>query len=92
VQNFVKIGQTVFEISRFFLFFKMVAAAILDFRNSQILLAGRVCRAEIHQHAKFRQNLTICCKVIAILRFFKMAAAAILDLFGAYLDHLRRIQ
>ena len=37
-----------------FLFFKMAAAAILDFRNSQILLAEG---AEMHHHAKFNESI-----------------------------------
>jgi len=68
--NFVKIGQTIFEISCLFDFSRWqsllswiseILSAILDFRNSQVLLAERVQRAEMHQHAKFRQNLSIPC-------------------------------
>jgi len=57
----------------------MATAAILDFRNSQILLTEGARKAEMHHRAKFRQNLSICCGVIAIFRFFTMAAAAIFD-------------
>jgi len=39
VLNFVKIRQSFVEILQFLKIFKMAAAAILDFRNSQILLA-----------------------------------------------------
>jgi len=39
VPNFVIIGQTIFEISRF---------SDLDFRNSQILLAEGIRRAEMN--------------------------------------------
>ena len=35
--NFVKIGQTAAEISRFFVIFKMAAAAILNFQKFKIL-------------------------------------------------------
>jgi len=35
--KFVKIGQTVAEISRFFVIFKMAAGAILDFQTFEIL-------------------------------------------------------
>jgi len=38
--NFVTIGQTVAEISRFLWFSKMAAAAILDFRKFEILAVG----------------------------------------------------
>jgi len=44
-------------------------AAILDFRNSQVLLADGVQRAEMHHCAKFYQNPSIKCKVIANFRF-----------------------
>ena len=37
VPNFIKIGQTVTEISRFSWFYKMAAAAILDFQKFEIL-------------------------------------------------------
>ena len=37
IPNFVKSGQTVTEISRFSWFFKMTAAAILDFQKFEIL-------------------------------------------------------
>ena len=48
--------------------FKMAAAAILEFRNSKILLAGRVCRIEMNHCVKFCQNLSICCRVIVIFQ------------------------
>ena len=67
------------------------AAAILDFRICEILLADKVQSVEAHQSFKFSQNWSICCKYIKIFRFFKMAAAAILDLFGAYLDHPEKV-
>jgi len=44
-----------------FRFFKMVATAIVDFRNSQILLAGGFRRAKMHHHAKFRWYRLIHC-------------------------------
>ena len=37
IPNFVKVSQTVTEISRFLLFFKTAAAAILDFQKFEIL-------------------------------------------------------
>jgi len=45
-----------FEILRF-LVFKMVASAILDFRNSQMLLAEGAWSAEKHHHAKFNESI-----------------------------------
>jgi len=62
-----------------FLFFKMADAAVLDFRNSQILLAQVARMTQMNHHAKFRQNLSFHCRVIEIFRFLKMAAAVILD-------------
>jgi len=35
--NFVKIGQNVADISRFFVIFMMAAAAILDYQEFEIL-------------------------------------------------------
>jgi len=40
VPNFIKIGQTVFEISRFFNFSKWRPSTILDIQNAEILLSG----------------------------------------------------
>jgi len=76
VSNFVKIGQTVAKILRFF---RMAAAAILDCQIHKILLADSVLRGQTHHCTKFRQNRSFHCGDIAILRIFKMAAAAILD-------------
>ena len=45
----IKIIEMIFEISRF-LFYKMVAVAILDFQNSPIFQM-----AQMHYCAKFRQ-------------------------------------
>jgi len=39
-----------------FLFFKMAAAAILDFRNLKFLTVGRVTSVELRHLAKFRRN------------------------------------
>jgi len=54
--------------------FKMGAAAILDFRNREILLVIGVQKVETHQYAKFCQNWSIGCEDIKIFQFFKMAA------------------
>jgi len=52
-----------------FRFFKIVAATILDFRNSEILLADGVRTAEMHHRVKFHENPLIRCRVIQILIF-----------------------
>ena len=39
-----------------FRFFKMAAAAILDFENFKILTVGAVKRVDLHHRAKFHQN------------------------------------
>jgi len=65
----------------------MVATAIVDFWNREILLVIGVQREETHQCAKFRQNRSIGCEDIMIFRFFKMAAVRHLGFVGAYLDH-----
>jgi len=43
-----------------FRFFKMAAAAILDFENLKFLTTGAVKRVELHHRAKFRQNRPNC--------------------------------
>jgi len=62
-----------------FRFFKMAAAAILDFSNFKYLTVGTLKRAELRRRGKFCQNRSKRGGDIAIFRFFKMAAAAILD-------------
>jgi len=62
-----------------FRFFKMAAAAILDFENFTFLTVEAVKRVEMLQRAKFCQNRLNRGQDMAIFRFFKMAAAAILD-------------
>ena len=39
-----------------FIFFKMAAAAILDFQNFEFLTVGRVTSVELRHRAKFRRN------------------------------------
>jgi len=77
--NMVEIGQNEAEISRFFYFFQMAAAAILDFSNFKFLTVGRLKRAELRRRAKFGRNRSKRGRVMAIFRCFKMAAATILD-------------
>jgi len=90
VLNVVKIGRLLWRhcnfsnfqngrLLRFFRFFKMAAAAILDCRIHKILLADSVRRAQTHHSIKCHQNRSFRCGDIAILQIFKMAAAAILD-------------
>ena len=62
-----------------FRFFKMAAAAILDFQNFKFLTGGTVKGVELHQRAKFCENRLNRGQNTATFRFFKMAAAAILD-------------
>ena len=73
--NFVEIARTAAEISRFF---KMTAAATLDFLF-KFLTVEMVQKVEVRHCAKFRQNHLNCGRDMVIFRFFKMAAAAILD-------------
>jgi len=59
--NFAEISQTVavmwpfFDFS-IFRFFKVAEAAILDFKNVEILGAGRLKTAKIRDRAKFRAH------------------------------------
>ena len=56
IPNFVQIGQTITEISRFLWFFKMAAAAILDFQKLKILTVDPQPGANMRHRAKFYQN------------------------------------
>ena len=62
-----------------FRFFKMAAAAILDFQNFKLLTVEPLKRVEVRRRAKFGQNRSKYGRDVAIFRFLKMAAAAILD-------------
>jgi len=62
-----------------FRFFKMAAAAILDFQSLKFLTFGTVKRVELRNHVKFCRNRSNRGRDIAILRIFKMADAAMLD-------------
>jgi len=53
-----------------FWFLKMATAAILNFRNHEIILAERVRRAETIHHATVRQNWSIPCEDNAPFSFF----------------------
>jgi len=52
-------------------FFKMAAAAILDFRNIKFFTVKTVKMVELHQHAKCRQNRLNSGRDMAIFRFFQ---------------------
>ena len=58
--NLVKIGRNAAEIMAIIRFFKMAAAAILDFENLKFLTVGAVKRVELHHLAKFRQKRPKC--------------------------------
>ena len=62
-----------------FQFFKMAAAAILDYCNFKFLTVGTLKSAKLHQRAKFRRNRSNRGRDMVIFRFFKMASAAMLD-------------
>jgi len=73
--NHLAISQSVAVLR----FFKMAAAAMLDFKIFEILTVGTVRRVELRHHAKFRRNPSHRGADMAIFRFFNMAAAVILD-------------
>ena len=54
-----------------FQFFKMAAAAILDFSNFKFLTVRRLKRAELRRRAKFGQNRSIHGRDMPIFRFFQ---------------------
>ena len=60
-------------------FFKMAAAAILDFQNVNFLTFGTVKRVELRNHAKFCRNRSNHARDTAIFQIFKMADVAMLD-------------
>ena len=64
--NFVKIGQTVVQISQFFVIFKMAAAAILDFQKFDILTVIPLYVASVRHQSKFRHNPSNGCRDMAI--------------------------
>jgi len=70
VTNFVKIGQSVMKILRFFQFFKMAAATILDCRICKfywLTVSGGPSRIAVPNFFK------IGCSITEILRFFKFS-------------------
>jgi len=67
--NCVAIGQTIAEIWPFVLFFKMAAAAVLNFQNVEILGVRRLKRSKMHHRAKFRVDRSNRCRDRAIFQF-----------------------
>ena len=59
--NLVEIGQTVANISRFKCFFKLSAAAMLDFKNIKLLTAGTLEGPNLRHPDKFHEDRSICC-------------------------------
>jgi len=52
-----------------FRFFKMAAAAMLDFWNYKVLTMGRIITVELRHHAKFYGDWSNRCWDISILDF-----------------------
>ena len=75
-----------------FRFFKLAAAAVLDFENFKLLAVGRLRRVEMCCNVKFGQNRSNRGGDMAIFRFFKMAAAAILDFQNFKLLMVRQLK
>jgi len=59
--------------------FRMAAAAILDFTESEFLQQNRLWDAVFSPFAKFHVNINHVVRDIAFKPIFKMAAAAILE-------------
>ena len=57
-----------------FRFFKMAAAAILDFQNFKLLTVVRLKRVDMRRRAKFGQNRSNRGRDMTIFEFSKMAA------------------
>jgi len=68
-----------------------MAAAILDFQISQLLLHDRVHRSEPHHHAIFVKISQSVAEILRFFVFFKMAAVRHLGWFMTYLDNPRRV-
>jgi len=91
VPTFVKIGQSVVKILRFFDFSRWRPPPSLIFKFVKfywLTVSGGPRRIT----TKFRQNRSFRCFDIAIFRIFKMAAAAILDFWNLKILLVIRIQ
>ena len=73
-------------------FFKMAAAAILDFSNFKVLTVGRLKKGELRRRAKFCRNRSKRGADMSIFLFFKMAAAAILDFLNVEILSVGRLK
>ena len=73
-----------------FRFFKMAAAAILDFSNFKFLRVERLDRAELRPHPKFGRNRSNCGRDMLIFDFQTWRPSAILDLLCVCSDHPQR--
>ena len=61
MSNFVKIGQMVVEILRFYSFSEIAAAAMLDFQKFKLLTAITFERPNLRYCDKFHQDRKIRC-------------------------------
>ena len=67
-----KFGKNRFKRGRdmaIFQFFKMAAAAILDFENFKFLTVGAVKNFELHRYVKFRRNSSLTWPRYGVLDF-----------------------
>ena len=62
-----------------FRFFKMVIAAILDFRNFKIVMVQKFKRAKLRHCAKFRADRSNLCGGMTIFFYFQDGVRPILD-------------
>jgi len=89
IPNFIEISQTIVEILRFLVIFKIAAAAILDLQKFKILAVDPVPAANMHHCAKFHQDRSNGCRYMVIICsymfFFKMAAVRHLLFVGRLL-------
>jgi len=71
-------------------FFKLAAAAILDFKIFKFLMVGTVKKAELRHCAKFHRNYLNCCRDMAIFRFFQDGGRPPSWICDTYWDHPQR--
>ena len=85
------IDQTAAEISRFFVIFKMAAAAVLNFQKFKILTVRTAVGGQFASLYQILSKSVIRLHRYSDLLFFsKWRPSAILGLLGAYWDHQRR--
>ena len=61
--------QILLKLAEMWRFFKITAAAKLDFRNYKVLTVGSIISVELRHHAKFRGDWSNRCHNISILDF-----------------------